>query len=90
MSSHFRLRSELSGIIAKRLPHAKNQLSVPCSFFNQFIKDIYIYLHTDIHINRVLIVRIYIQSTPLNRVTSVRGHFAPITRRTLLTENILY
>ena len=32
----------------------------------------------------------YIQSTPLNRVTSVRGHFDPIKRRTLLTENILY
>ena len=31
-----------------------------------------------------------IQSTPLNRVTSVRGHFAPIKRRILLTENILY
>ena len=30
-----------------------------------------------------------IQSTPLNRVTSVRGHFAPI-KRTPLTENILY
>ena len=26
--------------------------------------------------------------TPLNRVTSVRGHFASIKRRTLLTENI--
>ena len=31
-----------------------------------------------------------IQSTPLNRVTSVRGHFDPIKRRTLLTENIFY
>ena len=31
-----------------------------------------------------------IQSTPLNRVTSVRGHFGPIKRRALLTENILY
>ena len=31
-----------------------------------------------------------LQSTPLNRVTSVRGHFVPIKRRTLLTENILY
>ena len=31
-----------------------------------------------------------IQSTPLNRVTSVRGHFGPIKRRTLLTETILY
>ena len=29
-----------------------------------------------------------IQSTPLNRVTSVRGYFDPIKRRTLLTENI--
>ena len=33
---------------------------------------------------------IKLQSTLLNRVTSVRGHFAPIKRRTLLTENILY
>ena len=41
MSRHFRLRSELSGAIAKRLPHAKNQLSVPGSFFNQFVTDIY-------------------------------------------------
>ena len=72
MSRHFRLSSELSGAIAKRLPHAKNQLSVPCSFFNQFVTDI------------------YIQSTPLNRATSVRGHFGPIKRRTQLTENILY
>ena len=29
MSRHFRLRSEFSGAIAKRLPHTKNQLSVP-------------------------------------------------------------
>ena len=41
MSRHFRLRSELSGAIAEILPHAKNQLSVPGSFFNQFITDIY-------------------------------------------------
>ena len=41
MSRHFRLSSELSGAIAKRLPHAKNQLSPPCSFFNQFVTDIY-------------------------------------------------
>ena len=33
-------------------------------------------------------IYIYIQSTPLNRVTSVRGYFDPIKRRTLLTENI--
>ena len=35
-------------------------------------------------------LKLSIQSTLLNRVTSVRGHFAPIKRRTLLTENILY
>ena len=43
MSRYFRLKSELTGAIAKRLPHAKNQLSVPGSFFNQFVTDIYIY-----------------------------------------------
>ena len=37
MSRHFRLSSELSGAIAKRLLHAKNQLSVLGSFFNQFV-----------------------------------------------------
>ena len=53
MSRHFALSSELTGAIAKGLPHAKNQPSTPGSFFNQFVTDIYIY----IHINRVLIVR---------------------------------
>ena len=42
MNRHFRLKSELSGAIAKRLPHAKNQLSTPGSFFKQFVTDIYI------------------------------------------------
>ena len=51
MSRHFALNSELTGAIAKRLPHAKNQPSAPGSFFNQFVTDIYIYN------NRVLIVR---------------------------------
>ena len=46
MSRHFALSSELSGAIAKRLPHAKNQPSVPGSFFNQFVTDIYIYIYT--------------------------------------------
>ena len=55
MSRHFRLSSELTGAIAKKLPHAKNQLSAPDSFFNQFVTDIYIYTN----INRVLIVRIH-------------------------------
>ena len=48
MSRHFALSSELTGAIAKRLPHAKNQLSVPGSFFNQFVTEIYI--HTYIYI----------------------------------------
>ena len=43
MSGHFRLRSELSGAIAKTLPRVKKQLSAPGSFFNQFVTDIYIY-----------------------------------------------
>ena len=43
MSRHFALNSELTGAIAKRLPHAKNQLSAPGSFFNQFVTDIYIH-----------------------------------------------
>ena len=57
MSRHFRLSSELSGAIAKKHRHAKNQLSGPGSFFNQFVTDIYIYTHTNIHINCVLILR---------------------------------
>ena len=44
MSRHFALNSELTGAIAKRLPHAKNQPSAPGSFFNQFVTDIYIYI----------------------------------------------
>ena len=46
MSRHFGLSSELSGAIAKRLPQAKNQLSVTGSFFNQFVTYIYIYIYT--------------------------------------------
>ena len=38
------MSSELSGAIAKRLPHAKNQLFVPGIFFNQVVADIYIYI----------------------------------------------
>ena len=37
MSRHFGLSSELTGAIAKKLPHAKNQVSGPDSFFNQFV-----------------------------------------------------
>ena len=49
ISRHFGLRSELSGSIAKRLPHAKI-LPVSGSFFNQFVTDIYsIYIFKYIH-----------------------------------------
>ena len=44
MSRHFRLISELSGAIVKILQHAKNQLSVPRSFFNHVDTDIRISL----------------------------------------------
>ena len=50
MNRHSRLRSEIRDATAKRFPHAKNQLFMPGSFFNQLV--IYI------HFNRVLIVRI--------------------------------
>ena len=46
MSHHFGLSSELTGSIAKILSHAKNPLSAPGSFFNQFVTDIYIYTHS--------------------------------------------
>ena len=42
MSRHFRPTSALSEVIANGLPHAKNQLSVTGSFFNQFVTYIYI------------------------------------------------
>ena len=44
MSLDFALSSELTGAIAKKLPHAKNQLSWTGSFFNQFVTEIYISL----------------------------------------------
>ena len=71
MSRHFGLSSELTGAIAKRLPHAKNQLSAPGSFFNQFVTEIYIYTN----INRVLIVRIYIQALFTSLHSAACGHF---------------
>ena len=49
MSRHLRLSSELGGAIVKRLLHAKNQLSAPCSFFNQFVTDICIYIYIYIY-----------------------------------------
>ena len=44
MSRHFALNSELTGAIAKRLPHAKNQPSAP--FLHQFVTDIDIDIYT--------------------------------------------
>ena len=41
MSRYSALSSDLTGAIAKKLPHVKNQHSGPGSFFNQFVTDIY-------------------------------------------------
>ena len=65
MSRHFRLSSELTGAMAKKLSHAKNQLSAAWQFL-QSIRYRYIYIYyvvytqtnKQININRVLIVRI--------------------------------
>ena len=50
ISRHFALSSELAGAITKKLPHAKNQVSGPDSFFNQFVTDIYIYIYGSFHV----------------------------------------
>ena len=57
MNIQILLKSELSGAIAKRLLHAKNQLSAPGSFFNQFVTDIYIYIYIYIYIHNLLYIR---------------------------------
>ena len=49
MSRHFAMNSELTGAIAKILPHAKNKLSTPSCFFNLFVTDICIYIYTYIY-----------------------------------------
>ena len=54
MSRHFALSSELTGAIAKRLPHAKNQPSTPGSFFNQFVTDIYRYRYIHIYTQTII------------------------------------
>ena len=51
MSRHFALSSELTGAIAKRLPHAKNQLSASGSSLIQFI---YIYKAANLSIFEIL------------------------------------
>ena len=48
MIRHFALSSELTGAITKRLPHAKNQLYVPPSFFIQFVTYRYIYIQVSL------------------------------------------
>ena len=62
MSRHFRLSSELTGAIAKRLPHAKNHLSAPGSFFNQFVTEIYPYYLKSINVCLFVSVYIHIYS----------------------------
>ena len=71
MSRHFGLRSELTGVIAKRLPHAKNQLSTPGSFFNQFVTDIYILTIK----TRLLYIYIYTSALRACLRCAAGGHF---------------
>ena len=75
MSRHFRLNSEFTGAIAKRLPHAKNQLSVPGSFFNQFVTEIYILTIK----TRLMCVYIYMYTSALRACLrcAAGGHFVP-------------
>ena len=75
MSRHFALSSELSGAIPKRLPHAKNQLFVPGSFFNHFVAEIYnyiyIYIYSGIRLlaTRVLLINWLLISEVANKGT---------------------
>ena len=75
MSRDFGLRSELGGAIAKRLPHAKNQLSVPGSFFNQFVTDIYIYIYifSSVKASEFVYISRSPQCDPANTKCSSRG-----------------
>ena len=59
ISRHFALSSELTGAIAKKLPHAKNQLSGTGSFFNQFVIYIYIYISLLLKLDYCIYIYIY-------------------------------
>ena len=70
-----------------RAPGISNNLEVPnIATFNNPFRRLFTLCSYSEQTNKI----IHIQSTPLNRATSVRGHFGSIKRRTLLTENILY
>ena len=60
MSQHFGLSSELPGAIAKRLPHAKNQLIY-----------IYIYIYGEFHVKKTVISP---PSTDLSEICCATGH----------------
>ena len=75
MSRHFHVCSEPSGAITERLPHAKNQLSMPGSFFNRFVTDIYIYIYIYILTikTRLMFIRIVYTYTSALRLLALRG-----------------
>ena len=52
MSRYFALNSELTGATAKMLPHPRNQLYAPGSFFNKIVTDIYTFI--DIYIDTLI------------------------------------
>ena len=76
MSRHFALSSEVSGAIAKRLPHAKNQLSVTGSFFNKFVTEVYILTI------KTRLMCIYVYTSAL-RLIALRGWRTLCVRRRL-------
>ena len=82
MSRHFRLRSEHSGAIAKSLTNPKNQLSVPGSFFNQVVNDIYIYVYRRILTIETRLMYIYVYTSAL-RLLALRGWRTLCVRRRL-------
>ena len=71
MSRQFRLRSELIGAIAKRLPQAKNRSSVPAiSLINPL--QIYVYIVLTLLLKLDVYMHIYIYTSAL-RLLALRG-----------------
>ena len=85
MSRHFGLSSELTGAITKRPPHAKNQLSAPGSFFNQFVTDIYIY--GEFHVKKPIISP---PSTDWSEICCVTGHVYVFTFVKISDQSVMW
>ena len=77
MSQHFALSSELTGTIAKKLPHAKNYRSMTGSFFNQFVPDMYIHKYI-VYIltikTRLIYICVYVRTNLRNQQLCIIVH----------------